>query len=287
MLLKLRKNHVILYCLLATVLCVVLSFAMKLLRTLAVNLKLFPDAILSHEYLWTVFYDVCMALVMVLMLKKTGKISLLTKKGSGLFHSIKVSLFLLIYSGIVIIISLIEIAGKGYALGSFGSILLFLFAMCMVGVAEELVARAVIAETLLEHFGLSHAGILKACWLSSAIFGLMHFTNLAAVDFYSVTLQAIGAACCGAVFAAIYFRTGSLAMAVFVHAFNDFAGLFATGLFNVGSIAGTLSEMGQVGLVRLIPAAILAFVAFFLLRKSKTDEVKAQWENEVEEKTSV
>ncbi len=284
MLLQLRKNHAILYSFLVVVIFVAINLGFKCLCGWAANANLIPAEILTQEYqyVWMLIFDTVMALVMILILKSTKRMNLLTKRGCGVSKCIKVSLFPLIYSCVTVLISLYMVTESDYTLSSLGSILIFTASMLMVGVAEELIARAIIAETLLEHFGLERQGILKAWLLSSVIFGAMHFTNLAAMDSFSVLLQAIGAMTGGMIFAAIYFRTGSLGMAIFVHAFNDFAGLFFTGFFSVGSIAETVNEMGQVGFTRLLPAVVLAFVAFFLLRKSKIDEVKAQWQNEVE-----
>ena len=42
----------------------------------------------------------------------------------------------------------------------------YFIGMFTVGVAEEFLFRGVIAQTLLEHFGTSRAGIWKACLLS-------------------------------------------------------------------------------------------------------------------------
>ncbi len=50
--------------------------------------------------------------------------------------------------------------------------------MMLVGVAEEFLFRGVVAETLLEHFGTSRAGVWKACLLSGVLFGCAHLTNL-------------------------------------------------------------------------------------------------------------
>lgn len=50
--------------------------------------------------------------------------------------------------------------------------------MILVGVAEELVFRGVIAQTLLERYGTARAGAWKACLVSGALFGAAHLSNL-------------------------------------------------------------------------------------------------------------
>ena len=93
----------------------------------------------------------------------------------------------------------------------------YFIGMFTVGVAEEFLFRGVIAQTLLEHFGTSRAGIWKACLLSGLFFGGAHLTNILSSAPFGVLMQCVFAASLGVMLAAIYFRTGNLWVTVFLH----------------------------------------------------------------------
>ena len=61
-------------------------------------------------------------------------------------------------------------------------------------------ARAISAQTLLEHFGFSKNGVIKACILSGVIFGAMHFVNLFQSDVLSVLAQVLTTSGVGIIF---------------------------------------------------------------------------------------
>ena len=153
-------------------------------------------------------------------------------------------------------------------------ILSFLACMAMVGVAEEFLFRGVIAETLLEHFGTSRAGVWKACLLSGVLFGAAHLTNLSSSAPFGVLMQCAFSASLGALFAAIYFRTGNLWVTVFLHGAMDIASMLIGGLYGTTtlseSVSGYDASMLLTVVVYLLPVA-------FLLRKKKLPEVQLYW----------
>ena len=155
-----------------------------------------------------------------------------------------------------------------------GRILSFLACMAMVGVAEEFLFRGVIAETLLEHFGTSRAGVWKACLLSGVLFGAAHLTNLSSSAPFGVLMQCAFSASLGALFAAIYFRTGNLWVTVFLHGAMDIASMLIGGLYGTTtlseSVSGYDASMLLTVVVYLLPVA-------FLLRKKKLPEVQLYW----------
>ena len=110
----------------------------------------------------------------------------------------------------------------------------YFIGMFTVGVAEEFLFRGVIAQTLLEHFGTSRAGIWKACLLSGFFFGGAHLTNILSSAPFGVLMQCVFAGSLGVLFAAIYFRTGNLWVLVFLHGAQDAASLLAGGLYGTG-----------------------------------------------------
>ena len=150
----------------------------------------------------------------------------------------------------------------------------FLVSMAMVGVAEEFIFRGVIAQTLLEHFGTSRAGVWKACLLSGVLFGAAHLTNILSSAPFGVLMQCVFAASLGTLFAAIYFRTGNLWVTVFLHGAMDISSMLIGGLYGTTTVADAVSgydaSMLLSVLLYLIPTAVL-------LRKKKLPEVQLYW----------
>lgn len=137
----------------------------------------------------------------------------------------------------------------------------FLVSMAMVGVAEEFIFRGVIAQTLLEHFGTSRAGVWKACLLSGVLFGAAHLTNILSSAPFGVLMQCVFAASLGTLFAAIYFRTGNLWVTVFLHGAMDISSMLIGGLYGTTTVADAVSgydaSMLLSVLLYLIPTAVL------------------------------
>ena len=150
----------------------------------------------------------------------------------------------------------------------------FLANMAMVGVAEEFIFRGVIAQTLLEHFGTSRAGVWKACLLSGVLFGAAHLTNILGSAPFGVLMQCVFAASLGTLFAAVYFRTGNLWVTVFLHGAMDISSMLIGGLYGTTTVAEAVSgydaSMLLSVLLYLIPTA-------FLLRRKKLPEVQLYW----------
>ena len=272
MLKRLRKAHPILFCVLAEVIFLASLFVTDLVFTIA--LVLFRTDFASIDtYLYSTLQELVGAMVAVLFLVRTDRAGLLRRRGSGFWNGLLVGMYPLAFICYSIYSALIFERPDTPLLPA-GRILSFLACMAMVGVAEEFLFRGVIAETLLEHFGTSRAGVWKACLLSGVLFGAAHLTNLSSSAPFGVLMQCAFSASLGALFAAIYFRTGNLWVTVFLHGAMDIASMLIGGLYGTTtlseSVSGYDASMLLTVVVYLLPVA-------FLLRKKKLPEVQLYW----------
>ena len=272
MLKRLRKAHPILFCVLAEVVFLASLFVTDLVFTIA--LVLFRTDFASIDtYLYSTLQELVGAMVAVLFLVRTDRAGLLRRRGSGFWNGLLVGMYPLAFICYSIYSALIFERPDTPLLPA-GRILSFLACMAMVGVAEEFLFRGVIAETLLEHFGTSRAGVWKACLLSGVLFGAAHLTNLSSSAPFGVLMQCAFSASLGALFAAIYFRTGNLWVTVFLHGAMDIASMLIGGLYGTTtlseSVSGYDASMLLTVVVYLLPVA-------FLLRKKKLPEVQLYW----------
>ena len=172
MLKRLRTAHPILYCILAEVLFLGSLFLSSLVLTVAL-VAAGADFSGLDEYLLSLVQELVGAGAAWLLLRRTGRQGLLGRRGSGFWNGLLVGMYPLAFICYSIYSALIFERPDTPLLPA-GRILSFLACMAMVGVAEEFLFRGVIAETLLEHFGTSRAGVWKACLLSGVLFGAAH-----------------------------------------------------------------------------------------------------------------
>ena len=264
MLKRLRTNHPILYCVGAEVLFLGSLLVTSYLVVLLLMLFRFPFADADDYLLVGVG-------VAVLLLKRTGKAQLLRRHGCGFFNGLLVGMYPLALVAYGLYSKLLFGLPADGTLQPMWRILSFLLNMTLVGVAEEILFRGVIAETLLEHFGTSRAGIWKACVLSGVLFGCAHLVNVLASAPLGVLMQCAFAAGLGVLYAAIYFRTGNLWVTVFLHAGMDITSMLVGGLYGTETVASAVSQYDA---TMLFSVLVYVLPALVLLRKKKIGEVK-------------
>lgn len=269
MLKRLRTAHPIVFCVLAEVVFLASLFVTDLIFTIVLVL-LRADFSALDTYLYSTLQELVGTLVAVLFLVRTDRAGLLRRRGSGFFNGLLVGMYPLVFIGYNTFGSLLLGRPENGTLQPAVRICTFLANMAMVGVAEEFIFRGVIAQTLLEHFGTSRAGIWKACLLSGLFFGGAHLTNILSSAPFGVLMQCVFAGSLGVLFAAIYFRTGNLWVLVFLHGAQDAASLLAGGLYGTENMSTAVSSYDS---TMLLSVLVYLIPTFFLLRKKKIGEV--------------
>lgn len=272
MLKRLRTAHPLVFCVLAEVVFLASLFVTDLIFTIV--LVLFrADFSALDTYLYSTLQELVGALVAVLFLVRTDRAGLLRRRGSGFFNGLLVGMYPLVFIGYNTFGSLL-LGRPDTPLLPLPRILTFMLNMILVGVAEELVFRGIIAQTLLERYGTARAGVWKACLVSGVLFGAAHLSNLLGSAPFGVLMQCVFAASLGVMLAAIYFRTGNLWVTVFLHSAMDIAAMLIGGLYGTTSVAESVSGYDA---SRLLSVAVYLIPTVFLLRKKKLPEVQLYW----------
>ena len=270
MLKRLRSAHPMLYCLVAEVLFLGMLFVASLLSLLLI-LFVVRDIDAVDDYMLTFMQEAVGVLVAWFFLARTGKSGLLRRRGSGFFNGLLVGMYPLVLIGYSLYTKLMFGMPEDGQLQPAFSIFSFFLSMALVGVAEEFIFRGVIAQTLLEHFGTSRAGVWKACLLSGLYFGAAHLTNLTGSAPLGVLMQCVFAASLGTLLAAVYFRTGNIWVTVFIHAAMDITSMLIGGLYGTQTVADSISTYD---ITMLTSIAVYLIPTAFLLRKKKIGEVE-------------
>lgn len=272
MLKRLRTAHPILYCILSEVLFLGSMVVFSLLATIVLAAA-GADFDTMDGYLFGSVQEAVGLAVALLLLTRTGRLNLLRRRGCGFLNGLLVGMYPLFFIGYTFFGTL-AFGRPDTPLLPLPRILTFLLNMILVGVAEELVFRGIIAQTLLERYGTSRAGVWKACLLSGVLFGAAHLSNLLGSAPFGVLMQCVFAASLGVMLAAIYFRTGNLWVTVFLHSAMDIAAMLIGGLYGTTSVAESVSGYDA---SRLLSVAVYLIPTVFLLRKKKLPEVQLYW----------
>ncbi|MBE6150229.1 MAG: CPBP family intramembrane metalloprotease [Firmicutes bacterium] len=166
---------------------------------------------------------------------------------------------------------------EGYSLVSIENIITVILLYILVGIFEDFLTRGITLNILLDKYGKTKRGIWFSIFLSSLIFGAIHFTNIfTGASFEGVLIQVISATCIGMYFSAIYLRSGSVWVVALLHGFYDVV-VSIPSFFDVKEIVDVSSEYGDTisnySWSNLIIGLIFILLTLFLLRKKKFDEV--------------
>ena len=269
MLKRLRTAHPILYCILSEVLFLGSMVLFSLLATIGLAAA-GTDFDTMDGYLLGSVQEAVGLVVALLLLARTGRLDLLHRRGCGFLNGMLVGMYPLFFIGYTTVGTLAFDRPDM----PMPRILTFMLNMILVGVAEELVFRGIIAQTLLERYGTARAGVWKACLVSGVLFGAAHLSNLIGSAPFGVLMQCVFAASLGVMLAAIYFRTGNLWVTVFLHSAMDIASMLIGGLYGTTSVAESVSGYDA---SRLLSVAVYLIPTLFLLRKKKLPEVQLYW----------
>ena len=172
MLKRLRTAHPIFYCVLSEVLFLGSMLVFSLLVTIGLAAAGADFDTMDGYLLGSVQEAVGLAVALVL-LWRTGRLDLLRRRGCGFMNGLLVGMYPLFFIGYTAFGAL-AFGRPDVPLLPLPRILTFMLNMILVGVAEELVFRSIIAQTLLERYGTARAGVWKACLVSGVLFGC-HF----------------------------------------------------------------------------------------------------------------
>ncbi len=155
--------------------------------------------------------------------------------------------------GLMINVAILQGQNEIYTLRPIHEILMFPFFMFFIGIAEEVIFRGIIAESMKNVFVNKDKGAI----ISGILFGLMHLVNLRHCETMGVLVQVCGAAAAGIIFADIYYYSGTIWTSVILHSVCDFSSLIGFGLFGSENASSIISSYSP-GMV-IPPLLLIAY----------------------------
>lgn len=211
------------------------------------------------------FLTICAIVIMKVCNKKN--LLKFTTKGMGTGFLLGIVLLINPVMGIFGYYGLV-IAGMQSIAISTMEFIVFAITMFLVGVAEELLFRGNILDSLLEYFGEdSPNNVRKAIIVSGILFGCGHGTNIIkGASLLGVIPQMISAGAMGVLLAVIYYRSNkNIWPVIVIHALTDFSSFSAAGLLDGKSATEVIGGLSMQ--VILYSLFMLAFAIFFMRNK--------------------
>lgn len=144
------------------------------------------------------------------------------------------------------------------------------------GFLEELCFRGLLLGSLLRVWKVDKR-FLPAALVAGLVFGLAHgFNVLSGADPVQTVLQVLQTIVVGIFFSAVYIRCGNLWPLIFYHTLHDILAISLSPEVNVnGVITGVVTWLNYADLGASL---ILGVVGIWLLRREKTEEIRALWD---------
>lgn len=179
----------------------------------------FGVTIPNFKYGTEIILEAIMLVIILIVLKKSHNLRILTEKKENTFSSLK-------YGGILlVIIAILFISNIEGAVGARPGNILNLSLYCfLIGISEELLCRGWVQNSFLKRFGKSKKGAFLSILFASLVFGSIHITNVFAGNTVLETIaQVLQTTSLGFLFGVIYYKSGNIWTPIILHAVYDFS----------------------------------------------------------------
>ena len=184
-----------------------------------------------------------------------------------------------LWSGVVILVfAVIGCAGyasdgmkDGFTYKSLFEIIAFIIFVILIGLAEEILCRGIITDSLFEYFGTSRKGLVLSVVMGGVLFGLTHISNVFAGQSWKATIiQVIGTSMLGILLSAIYIRHKNIYGVAFLHTALDFLTMFTKGFFEGNTLRYQYEDIDfwKSLMSSLYSQSIFIIITIFVLRPS-------------------
>lgn len=193
--------------------------------------------------------------------------------------ALKLSVFFIAYLGYSSLYSIIKMGFDSIVVyHTTKHIITFTIMSLMAGFAEETIFRGLIVSYLMRQWKNKKNYIKKIMIVSSALFGLIHFSNMLMTKNNSyIFLQVISAFCIGLFFCALFLRSGLLWPAIILHFMNDLFAFYFTDDYMWENLSIFSMPVSNEMFFDLFLCILLGILSFYLIRPSKHQEIDELW----------
>ncbi|MCD3220697.1 CPBP family intramembrane metalloprotease [Mammaliicoccus sciuri] len=193
-------------------------------------------------------------LIVVLYFKLNNKLGLFNFKVIPFFKGLWLGKYILVIILFNVITNFETITSIEF---TFTTIILIVLANVTIGLFEEIICRGMIFNSFLKN-----NSPVKAAFISSCIFGVIHLLNLTHTNDYIGTFsQVIYATFLGVLFSAIYYKTKNLWSVIFLHSILD----ISSGFYDISNSGKNIVEnqtdiiSGFISVIIILPSLVIGY----------------------------
>jgi membrane protease YdiL (CAAX protease family) len=219
------------------------------------------------KYGTTIIVETMAVIVIFVVMMLFHNYYVFIQKRKNFFASLGVGAFMLVFSIVRCLLSLVEGPFPKYDVISLAIL------GVTIGLFEEFLCRGWLLNEFIERYGKNRRSVVLCIFLSALIFGGMHVTNIwvGGQGVYQTIMQICQATAIGVLLGGIYYRTKNIWAVVFLHGFWDFA--IMLGDNNILRQCNDLTPSNEVIMYlfksTLAISIMFICVALFILRATK------------------
>lgn len=270
-----RKNNPVLTGIIAMVLFYIVSSLVNLVITaLYVKVNGFKEYAVENPYVIQLIMEIILTILGLIILFLYGHNYIFTKFRTNFLRGLIPGMYLLcagsytLFIGLIPVVTAYDSNGPVYYLQPIWKIVVFIITCLLIGFAEELLFRGIIAEGIFQKYATDAKGVWFSAILSAFLFGIMHIMNISEADPVGVAVQVVMAMVEGLLLTAIYYRSRNIWSVAFIHGFVDFCALGSGGLFNAENATAS-NIIASYRPMMMTGAAIYVGITAIILRNSK------------------
>ena len=256
---NIRQRQPIIY---AIVIILVFLMLHKIVGGVVESITNFP------YYYQKAFHEFITVLIAVVMMFFSNTYKQVLKTQASIGETLKVSAFELCMTVLIFTTCIAE--NLHNELRPLNDIIIFLIYFLLVGIVEEVIFRGIIENILLERYGTDYKGVLISVFVSGGLFGMAHLSNFSLETSLSgVVIQSLQCIGIGIYYGAIYARTHNIYGLIFLHAISDIAAVADSGLWGIGTVESSITDLG---LLNIFSVIIYLIPTIYILRKERVME---------------
>lgn len=263
-LMKMKKNQVLLFC----IIVMVISEVLKKVPTGLLDYFGISNRSTNAGYL---VLELIVLTVAVFMVVVTAQGHVLKFSAKGFAKSMLSGVVVLALSIFGCISFIKEGINSGVTYKSISEIIAFVLFVITVGLAEEFLYRGIVADCIFERFGNSRKGVIGAVVLSGCLFGAIHLVNMfAGKSFEEAIIQMIATGMLGILLSTIYIKHKSVYGVAVLHGAIDFMTMFRQGFWAGNTLQFQNQDINFWESLKqsLTSQSVYIVIALFVLRPS-------------------
>ena len=225
-------------------------------------------------------WQLIMSAMVVWVMRKTDVFNIRDFRFQGLVKGLLLAWYCILLSIITFLVQFMQLPENSVITPNMYHVSAVVLHTLCIGVFEETLLRGLALKLLLKKMGNSKRGVIVACIVSSAFFGVAHITNIITGDsILQVASQIVSTTALGLYFAALYIRTRTLWVPIFVHMLVNLSTYIIIPIVSNDVLEQAAQAPANIAgniINRVFLTVVFSVAGLILLRKANPNEVAGE-----------